>query len=281
MREGLPTTSRTSRWSMRDFVRAREPHVRPTAALWSGSTGIVEPEALVRTLKHLCDARDVMLVVGSAAVAGESDGDRLVVRTPSESVTAATVVNCGGLYADDVSAMFGGETFRIYPCRGDTPSSRRRSGTWSTGRCTRCRTRQAMGSASTPPRRRGDRSSSAPRFVSSRAKMTTRRTAWRSRISSSRSRELLPSVTLSDLRLAGSGIRAKLHPPEESFADFMIRRDAKVPALVQVAGIDSPGLTSCLAIARHVGRDRQGTWVSARNLGQNWRPWRGRWSSYN
>ena len=42
-------------------------------------------------------------------------------------------------------------------------------------------------------------------------------------------RALLPTLTLDDVTYGGSGIRAKLHPPEESFADFLMRRDANQP----------------------------------------------------
>ncbi|MFM8535714.1 MAG: NAD(P)/FAD-dependent oxidoreductase, partial [Acidimicrobiia bacterium] len=55
------------------FITAKEPNVRAIAGLWSPDTGIVEAEALVKTLEHLCGANDVAIVIGSPLV-GASPG---------------------------------------------------------------------------------------------------------------------------------------------------------------------------------------------------------------
>jgi L-2-hydroxyglutarate oxidase LhgO len=57
--------------------------------------------------------------------------------------------------------------------------------------------------------------------------------------------------------LAGyAGIRPKISGPGEAAADFLIQgpADHGVPGLVNLLGIESPGLTSSLAIAQHVER---------------------------
>ena len=65
-------------------------------------------------------------------------------------------------------------------------------------------------------------------------------------------RTLLPDATLDDMTYGGSGIRPKLAPPDQPFVDFMIRADAIQPLLIQAAGIESPGLTACLAVGARV-----------------------------
>lgn len=60
-----------------------------------------------------------------------------------------------------------------------------------------------------------------------------------------------------------AGIRPKISGPGEPARDFMIQgpRDHGVPGLVNLFGVESPGLTSCLAIGDLVARQLETTGV--------------------
>jgi L-2-hydroxyglutarate oxidase LhgO len=67
-------------------------------------------------------------------------------------------------------------------------------------------------------------------------------------------RRYWPGLQDSALQPAYSGVRPKISGPDEAAADFVIQgpADHGVPGLVNLFGIESPGLTSCLAIGEQV-----------------------------
>jgi len=248
----------------RAAVRAREPHIEAAAALLVPSTGILSAEDLVKTLARIAadqgtslltrarvtrldprkDSIAVTLVEGDA-----SDGAKLV----EETIEAGCVVNCAGLYADEVAALLGNRNHRIYPVRGEY--------------CELVRAKSYLVNHLVYPLPHADGLSLGVHLT---------RTLWdtvlvgptadyideksdyeRNRLPVEefvrRAKPMLPEIATGDLQLAYSGIRAKLVPPGHSgVADFVIERDANVPRTIQLIGIESPGLTSSLAIAEKV-----------------------------
>jgi L-2-hydroxyglutarate oxidase LhgO len=241
--EGLELVDRT-------FIARREPAVHAVAAILSPETGIVNAEELVKALLRIGQDSDVIFLPGTRLAGADRHNGGMRLQTDREEIIARQVVNAAGLHADEVSRLLGGESFTIYPCRGEyaelTPAKR-----------------ALVNSLVYPlPHKHGlgvhlTRTIGNNVILGPTAQYQSRKDDYENdRIPLEEfvepAQRLLPDLTLADLRLSGSGIRPKIHPPHESFGDFLIRRDTQNPALIHAAGIESPGLTACLAVGEMI-----------------------------
>lgn len=230
----------------RAFIEAREPAASGVAALYSPVSGIVEAEALVHALQRLAITRGVLFLPGTRLLAAHPEDDGIVLTTEREEILAGQVVNAAGLYADEVSEMLGGEAFTIYPCRGEYVELTGQLRTRINGLIYPLPHTHGLGVHVVKTLHDTVWLGPTVRFQARRDDYEGDRLPVEAFLEPAR--RILRDITLSDLRPAGSGIRPKLHGADIGFADFLIRRDRRNPRIIQAAGIESPGLTSCLAV---------------------------------
>ncbi len=260
--EGLEIVDRTA-------IRAREPHIQGHAALLVPSTGIVSAEELVKTYARLAVDRGAHILTHARAVSLFANGTDIEVEveigsagdTPTrESVETRCVINCAGLYADEVAAMLGFTKYRIYPVRCEYAEIVRGRANLVRGLVYPLPHPEGMSLGVHLTRTVWDTVLVGPtaRYVQEKDDYESDRLPIEEFARSAQ--ELLPELKAEDLRLGYSGLRAKLVPPREAGgtepaggpADFVITRDPGVPAAIHLIGMESPGLTSALAIAKHV-----------------------------
>lgn len=237
-------------------LRSLEPEVAGVAGVLSPSTGIVDSHGLM--LAYLGEAQEhgAALALASPAVSGRTEDDSVVLEVGgAEPVTlrARAVINAAGFSAPAVARSIAGippatippahyAIGHYYTLTGRTPFRRL---VYPVAR------RDWLGVHVTIDL--GGRVKFGPdiswidrvdyRFDESRE------TAFYKAI-----RDYYPGLRDGALQPGYTGIRPKIHGPGEPAPDFLIQgpRDHGVAGLVNLYGIESPGLTASLAIADHV-----------------------------
>jgi len=244
-------------------IRKREPHIAGAAAIEVPSTGIVSAEELVHAYARIATGQGANIVPRARVVSLEPAKGTIRVGLrigdeedmQDETIEARCVINAAGLYSDEIAALLGNKSWKIYPVRGEY-----------------CEIRGPRASLI------NDLVYPLPHAHGLSLGVHFTKTLWgtvlvgptatyvegkdnygRDRLPiadfAHSAKTLLPEVEEKDLQLGYSGLRPKLVPPEgKSIADFVITRDPAVPQAIQLVGIESPGLTAAISIAEHVAQ---------------------------
>ncbi len=252
-------------------IRRMEPSIRADEALWSPTTGIFDTHAFMRQLEEATESHGGVvaygcLVNGIEAVGGDAGGGyRVRLRDADggqEEIESATVVNAAGLGADSVAAMAGIDIdsagYRLYPCKGEYFRLADRYRSKLTHLVYPAPTAISLGIHTVLDLGGGVRLGPNAFYIDSRDDYTVEPTHGAEFYESAR--EYLPFVEPEDLTPDMAGIRAKLQAPGDGFTDFVIREESErgLPGFVNLVGLESPGLTSSLAIAAEVERQIEG-----------------------
>jgi L-2-hydroxyglutarate oxidase LhgO len=243
-------------WMEGEAVRAIEPHLHCLAALHSPSTGIVDSHAFMLSLQgELENAGGVVALKSPVASADCREGAIVLAAADGTRLRCRSVVNAAGLGAPALARRFEGLD------AAKVPTAYFAKGNYFTlaGRAPFSRliypVPEAAGLGVHLTLDLGGQAKFGPDVEWVDSPDDLRVDASRGDAFYAEVRRYWPDLPDGALLPGYAGMRPKISGPRQPAADFMVQGPDEhgVAGLVNLFGIESPGLTSSLAIARRVG----------------------------
>ena len=232
-----------------------EPAVRGVAALMSPSTGIVDSHGLMSALAHDAESDGAAIVFRTAMTAARpDDGGLIVTLSDGQQVLARRVINAAGLGSWDVASSISGLPHHLIPPRHLV------KGNYAVLDVGRAPFRHLIYPIPTP----GGLGihvtldlAGSVRFGPDVEEVDTVDYSMSGLDVDRFATEIAaywPELPVGSLRPAYCGIRPKIAPPDAPARDFVIQNPADhgIAGLINLFGIESPGLTSSLALGEYV-----------------------------
>ncbi len=247
-------------WLSKSEVHRLEPELHCEAALLSPSTGVVDSHAYMLALQSDLEAHGGMVAFNSAFESAQVTAEGIVVRAAGIEVLTQELINSAGLFAGLVATAISGlDTKQVpqtrfakgnyYSLQGKTPFRRLIYPVPENAGLGVHVTIDLGGQARFGPDVEWLELSD-PREIDYTVDPR------RAQVFYEAIRRYWPGLKDGALLPAYSGVRPKLQKPGEPAFDFLIQgaRAHGVRGLVNLFGIESPGLTASLAIAREATR---------------------------
>jgi len=241
-------------------LKQLEPHVEAKAALYSPSTGIIDSHGLMKHLSWMVQSRNGQIAYNTELIGIEKAKDGYILHVQDEkretfSFFSRLVVNSAGLSSDKIAAMVGNDKkeYRLHYCKGDYFRVHNNKGKFISRLVYPVPKlkKAGLGTHATLDLGGGLRLGPDDQYVNdiNYTIDESKRKAFYESV-----RGFLPFIEPDDLHPDTSGIRPKLQGPDDDFRDFLVQDEISsgFEGFVNLIGIESPGITAALSIARYI-----------------------------
>lgn len=230
----------------KDDIQKIEPHINKdvTVAFYCKSIGVTSPFGLTIALTENAVDNGVNLMLESEVLDIKKENNSFTIKTSKKTIKSKYVINAAGIYSDKIASMVNTDDFTITPMRGEYIIFSKDEGHLVKTVLFQTPQKNTKGVVATTTVYGNFMIGPNAEEVDKKENVNT--TLKEVNYIIKQARKSIPNFNTNRILKTFAGLRAK------SNRDDFIIEETKVKNFINVAGIDSPGLTSAPAIANYV-----------------------------